>query len=516
MPKLLLEVPDTEASTARPVTLEIIRQVMKATGIDKNTTILYPSEEGEEAQLGSRIGDDGEKNKFASTNKVIVDIEEEYQQDRILATAIYRPENNFIFLDQSLSTHIKPAYSSTEVTINFRYRARNKVLARRWRDDIRNRVSMMRDVTVHTVDYHYLIPPELIYILKEIHRLREAQAGYGEDFDTYFKNHSTQRLSLLTNLAGSKDAWAIAETQQRIQGWFVFEGVPESGDKENETDAWTISFAYKFRYDKALACVMSYPLMIHNQTLSKKYRDTKTPYELEDQQRSYALSVWHLAHFEKNPISPANPQITGLGIPEVDDFIPAQVVPKTMRILTALIKLSDTDKQTMLDLTQLGKYKLSEVFMNFLQESEAPFVSKPYGSIIHVTGYRGVNIIPERFIKMNSSAVVSATEDLNMRDYHHVRLSLVTDLTYLSEEALTRFRNHGCAFRLIMSVVCPRLVELGLLPESMCTMNYVTREQLQRIIDEMERYNYSKGDRQGHQFNTVMSLYVKTDRLEPA
>ncbi len=514
MPKLLIEVPDTEAGTARPVTMEIIRQIMRATGIDKTTTIFYPSEEGEEAQLGSRIGDDGEKNKFPSTNKVMVDIEEDYIKDRILASAIHRPENNFIFLDNSLSTYIKPIYSSTEVTINFRFRAQNKVLARRWRDDIKNRVSMMRDATVHTADYHYLVPPEFIYILQEIHRLREKQAGYNQSFETYFKEHATQRLTMLTNLAGTKDAWAISETQMRIQGWFDFEGVPEMGSKDNDTDTWTISFAYKFRYDKALACSMHYPLMIHNQPLSKKFRDSKPPYELEDQQRSYSLSMYGFSFFEKNPCLIPDQATTGVGIPEVDDFIPSQVIPKTIRVLTALVTINETDKRTLIDFNSLGKYKLNEIFMDFLEESEAPYVHKPYQSIIQLTAYRNTNIIPDRFVTMNNKSVVSITEDLNLRDYHHVRLSLCNDLTYLSKDAIERFRKYGCAFRLIMSVIEPRLLDEGLLPESMCRLNYVTMDQFNKVSNFLDRYNYSLGNRQIYQFNTVMNLYVQTNRME--
>lgn len=513
MPKVFLEVPDTEASTARPVTMEVIRQICAATGIDKNTNILYTTEEGEDAQLGSRIGDDGEKTKFPSTNRVFVDVEEDYIRDRIMTSAIHHPEHNFIFLDQALGVYIKPVYSSTEVTINFRYRARDKVAARRWRDDVMNRTSMMRDVLLHTATYHYLIPPEHIYILKEIHRLRENQAGYGEDFDKYFKDNSTQRLTLLTNLSGTQDAWAISETQQQVQGWFDFEGVPEAGSKENESDAWTISFSYKYRYDKALACLMMYPLMIHNQPISKKFRDNKSPYEVEDHQRSHSLSKGFFTHFEKNPRNPANPNISGVGIPEVDDFIPGQVLPKTMRVLTALVKLTTEDKRTLLDFKSLGKYKLDEVFMDFF-ETEAPYVTKPYESIIQVHLYRNTNISPDRFVRVNNQTVVSVTEDLNLRDFHHIRLSLVTDLTLLSNAAIERLRNNGCAFRTIMAAIFPQLMTDGLLPESMCKLNYVTRDQWDRVVSVMERGIYAKGNKEPYQFNTVMNLYVKTALLD--
>lgn len=509
MPKLFLEVPDTEASTARPITLEIIRQVVKNTGLNRNTNIVYPSELETDAQPGSRLNSN-EINKFPSMEKVYVDVEEDYVADRLLATAIHRPENNFIFIDHALDAYIKPTYSSTEVTVNFKYRSQDRVKARKWRDDIRNYVSMMRDVCLHTVDYHYLIPDGCLYILKEIHRLRENVEGYGEDFDTYLKNHSTQRLTQLTNLAGKQDAWGIAETQMRIQGWFDFEGVPEQGDKANDSDAWEISFSYKFRYDKALACSMHYPLMIHNQPLGKKFRHTKPPYELEQQQRSYSLSVWHLSHFEKNSRNPASSAITGLAIPDIDDFIPSQVLPSSMRVLTALVKIKPEDKRTLLDFKALGKYKLQDVFLDFLMNSEAPYVTQPYESIINVSAYRNINMIPHRFVQVDNTGVVSITDDLELREYHHVRLSLITDLSSLSKAALDRLRENGCAFRLIMMVINSALAQKGLLPISMCTSGYVTREQLGLVMQEMDKYKLDEI----YQFNTVMNLYINSNQMD--
>jgi hypothetical protein len=108
-------------------------------------------------------------------------VTEEYLADRMLVNVAFRPENNFVFRDDRLDTSICPMYSSTRVTISFKYRAKDKTEAIRWRDDIRNRTSMNREHFLHDITYHYLVPLEQIVILKEIHRMREAGAPDGEE-----------------------------------------------------------------------------------------------------------------------------------------------------------------------------------------------------------------------------------------------------------------------------------------------------------------------------------------------
>lgn len=510
MPKLYLPLPDVDTSVSRMVNLSIIRDVLKITNLKANTRIFYPGDLEQDAQMGSRLDDPENSAFFGSTEKVTIEVDEEYNGDRLATTAIHRPENRFFFFDDPLNVYLKPGYSGMNITINFKYRGPNKGAVMRWRDMIRGHVSMMQDVNLHTVDYHYLVPPVALYILKEIHRLRENVEGYNQTFDEYLKEHFSQRASILTTLDGGQDAWGISETQMRVQGYFDFEIAPEQGSKENESDAWTATFAYKFSYDKPIVCSMSYPLMIHNQPLSNRYRDSKKAYELEQQQRSYALSIHHLAQFEQMSRFYPLQQISGVSIPEVDDFIPSSVLPSTMRIVTGLVKIKESDKRTLIDLKELGKIKIIEPILSFLM-TEAPYMTDPYKSVFHISAYKGIDLLSHKSITCNSDLIVSATSDLSMRDYHHVRLSLVTDLSLLDRAALDRLREHGCVFRLVMAALDSSLFKKGLLPERFCG-GYVSRNDLDKILEELNRALFLQGKSLNRK--TVETFYIQSNSLD--
>lgn len=504
MPKLVLTVPDTIQSVTRPVVFDITRQLFAITGIPENTTIFYPGEMDRAAQVGSTIGKQGDVNAMPFSNKVSVEVEENYEQDRILSSAVYRPENLFIFRDDRIETAIKPVYSSTDVTLSFHYRAIDKAAATRWRDDIKTRISMMRDVRIHELSYSYLIPPEFLVILKELHRMREAVNGYGEDYDTYFKANTTQRASILTTQIGTQGMWAISETQMRVVGMFDFDGAPEQGSKDDEGDTWTISFSYKFKYDKPVACVMFYPLVIHNQLVDQAFRPDKPIDTPEQHVRSYSLSASNFHTFEKGTSLVGVPQ--GTPIPAFDEFIPSSVIPYTLRVITALVTLDEVTPQALMSLRELGDIEFPAAILDFLV-GEVPYLTKARQSIFSIQLYRNVDLMPPDSLKVLPDLSVESTVTLSTRDYHHIRLSLATDFTQLTQAALDRAREHGLALQLILEALDPTLVDKSLIPPLLGT-NYITKSDLQKAIDEMTRALRAEGDGQPRQFNTVENLII--------
>lgn len=524
MPKILVEIPESNESVTRPIVFDIIKQVCIATGTPQNTVINYPGDLAKTKQPGTSIGSDSDTLTLPFTNRINIDVEENYEQDRLLSTAVFRPENLYIFRDDSLETNIKPAYSSTEITINFKYRAVDKVTAVRWRDDIRAKVSMNRDVFLHDISYHYLIPTEFIIILEEIHRLRENVAGYGDTFDEYFFKNRTNRVSFLTTLAGTQGSWGVSEKQMRILGWFDFEGVPELGSKEDDADTWTISFSYKFRYDKPIACVMFYPIMIHNQLIDAKYRHTEIPYDPDQNIASYAMSTDNFRAFEKGHTRYNVNQ--GIQIPITDEFVPAGIVESTIRVFTALTSVEKTDLRSLMSLRDLGVIEFEPDVLSFLI-SEAPYMTKAYLSIFTLSLYRGIDLLGDGIITVDSNLNVKATSDLSLRHYYHIRLGLVTDLNLLSQAAKDRLREHGKALRIILDAIDPTLKAKGLLPTiigggngTIPTTNpgYVGKRDLDKAIDEMNRAIMSQGEHYNRQRNTVMIMFVQAinEKYSPA
>lgn len=508
MPYIKLPIPDTKSSVSRPVVLDIIQQVIKHTGIDPNIRITYPDYLEREAQIGSRITDSSESGKFSSQQKISIEVDEEFDENSILTSAVYYPENQFIFIDSALDTYIKPSYGKVNLSINFKLRFIDQNAARMWRDEIKTRMTLLRDIILHDVSYHYGIPKEFFVLLKEIHRLRESVAPYNETFDAYFKKMSDDKVSLLTNLSGTQDLYAVSETQSRIQGYFDFSSAPEQGSKENDTDSSTISFTYKTSYDKPLEILMQYPLMIHNQVLSKKFRPTLQDNQTKETQSYRNFSSGNFALFENtNPLF--NKNTTGVGIPEIDDFIPNNTLPNTMRVFTALVKLNPLNLNHITKLDQLGQYELLPEVVDFLKE-ESSYLNKPYQSIFNLAVYRNRSLIDYNLFSVDSNLNVIKNATADLRSYYHVRLSILTDLSLLSRPGKERLKENGCLTKLLLLLIDPSLKDKGLLPDKICQLNYISEEQLNNCIYEINRAIISRGDKQIRQFNTVMSLYIQS------
>lgn len=512
MPKILVPVHETYESITRPVVYDIVSDVVKRTALPKDIRINYPGDLERAMQDGSAITTaHPEATKFAYTSQLTVDVTEEYQEDRMLSSAVFRPENPYIFRDDRLEVGIKPVYSSCDTTITFKYRAQSKQQATRWRDDIKNRTSLNRELFIHQITYHYLIPEEMLVILREIWRLRENVAGYSEDFDTYFKDHRTTRARYLTNQAGNNGRWGIAESQIRVLGWFDFEGVPEQGSKEDDASTWTIGFSYKIKYDKPTACAMQYPLVVHNQMIKYHPAPPEQPmYQIENQLRKYALSAKMFAYFETGRASIHQQRRQGYQVPSFDEFIPSAVIPNTMRLASVLIQIDPTNPRALFNLTDnLGGDIMLDPDIRCCLEKEWPYMTQPYQSIFNVSLYRRTFLETPDNISVDANLDVTTNFDMDLRETYHVRISLVTNLRLLPRAALDRLRSCAQCLIKLLDAIDPSLKHHDLLP---CIVGdtWVTWSCLNTAINAINRTPLHQGNSPtGWNVGTV---FVQTNR----
>jgi hypothetical protein len=514
MPKVLVDLHETYENVTRPVVFDIARDIMQRTALPKDIRIFYPGDIDKGQQNGSSItSSNPEATKLPFTSQVTLEVTEQYQEERILSTAIFRPENPSIWHDPHLGAIIKPAYGSCDVTMNFKYRARSKQQAIRWRDDVKNRTAMNREQFIHQINYHYLIPEEFFVIMREIHRLRENVAGYGQDFDTYFKQHVSSRARFLTNQAGNNGRWGIAESQIRVLGWFDWEGVPEEGSKEDDGSTWTISFAYKFKYDKPNACAMFYPLVIHNQMIKYHAEPPVQPaYQIEQSLRKYALSAKMFAYFETGGPMYYMQRRQGYQVPSYDEFIPGSVVPETLRVVSLLIQIDPANPRALFNLgDNLGGDLLLDPDMRCCLEREWPYMTTPMQSIFHVSLYRGTKLQTPDKLTIDANLDVSTTFDMDLRQTYHVRISLVKNLRLLPVEALDRLRQCAQCLIKLLDALDPTLKGRDLLP---CIVNdtMVTRECLNKAIDAINGVPYKPaGSPVGY---TVQTLFIQANNAK--
>ena len=533
MARIMLPITEVEDMVTRPVVLDITRQLVdithfrdRATGeMTSEIQILFPGAEERVALNGSTINKDKDVANFNHGNQISLEISEEIETDAVLTRAVMKPEHLPCIFDSWLGILIKPVYTHTFVNMEFTQRFQDKATAERWLNEMRNKIAMSRDTILHTATYSYSIPLPMLTILKEIHRLRENVAGYGDSWEEYMAQATTPNVTVITNVGGKTARWGVKETQQRIIGMFDFNAEPEKGSRTAEGDTWTVSFTYRFEYDKPAAMVMEYPLVVHNQLLDEKYRpvykDNRPMQQLTDVEQLYPVTGKYFSFFEsdRDYDKYLNTQM-GIAIPEYDDFFPAFVPAYTWRLVTYLVGITEEDKRTLVNLKELpGVGDFDPVLHEFLLK-EAPWVHVPTESVFNIQLYQAEDRLRHTLFRVNTNYDVVATTMLDLRQVYHVRLGIYNDWTKLSDNAKRRLRENPDVIKKLIDGLFPdkkpewydRFIKEQENDDGTKRKKPVSREDFDKIADEL---NGTKVDNTKKICVTVQTLWFNVLRTKP-
>jgi hypothetical protein len=474
MPNITQTLPDTEQSVLRPAIIDIIQQVQEITKIGKDTRIFWP---GDIAAMSTNAGSIDNQNSerfaiFGAQRINFIEVVEDYNENNVASTSVTRTDNPAVFWDKALGIYIAPVYVSTDVTINFKYRSPSKTEALRWRDDIRMRVSQMRDINLHTATYHFPMGKEALYLVQQVQKLREENAGYGQTFLEYMASHSTDRLTLIGDTTGKDAIFVIAEKQGRIQGQFGFDYVPEKPERNDDTGTWEVNFSYKFTFDKPIALNMRYPIMIHNQLLPQDLTDFEYQKgNLNKVNKTFSLTGNALNAFEaQTTMNAVYDQDVVLRMPSFDDFLIESVPHGTGAAFIALTSIGE-DKRTLLDLNDLGDFMIDKDIMKFIKEVEWPYITKQYLSVFYLSLHRNQFQASNGSLECDQDLVVRADRDLDMRTCHRIRFGVATNFTLLKRQAIDRLRMYPKAMVKVLASINrllatnPEMNKLGDQPE---------------------------------------------------
>lgn len=460
MPNISVTFPEIAQSVSRPVIFDIISQVEDIVKIDKSTKIYFAGDTQRMQQPGTSIdatgvGSQNKDPEFTNLRRLQIEVTEDFAVETLSATPVHGLGNSLLFGDDSLGVYLAPMYATSAVSIAFKYVCNGKTEALRWRDDMRIRVSQMRDVNLHDISYHYILPTPFVELLAEVYTAREAKCGYGDSFVNYVKHHSCDRLGVIGDLAGKEARLSISETQMRIVGLFDFDGLPEKPELESESGTWSISFSYKFTYERPVTCYARYPIMVHNQLLRPELVGfTNGSYDLENVPKSYSGSLNGLSFFESdNQLTQRFNPRSEIILPEYDDFATKYPYRGLGNVLTALCEVDETDNRTLLNLTELGDIAIDADILDFILKSEFRYITQPYKSILNLTLYRNNDLAYRDSLTVTSALDVKGSRDLDLRNCHRVKLLLVTDLSMLDNAAIERLKQYPKAFVKIVSSI---------------------------------------------------------------
>jgi hypothetical protein len=505
-------------SVERPVVFDIIRQVQDLTQISSKTHIRFYGEDAKAAQYNSTITQDKEQdNLWPHTENLTIEVDEDHDPDRFMATKIAGGENRPFFYDEPLSIVMKPAYSTSLVKISFQYKASDKNQATKWRNDIRARFSMGRQQNVHDISYSYEIPPAYMELLEHIHSLRENVAGYEESFEEWFTRCSSNRIHRLTNSNGKKTLWTVTETQGDILGAFDFEGVPDKSTRDDEPNLWVSSFTYVFRYDKPIEGVMVYPVCVHQQEIAAKYRPRDNV--LPVKKKAAGTSLESIRQFQTSERDAAYRGNLGLMVPEYDNFVPKSYPMGTIRAASVLVSIDPDHPKDFFHLDQMGDFDLRSAVLDFIKYSEYPYMCNQYASILQVHHFVDLQIKDQNNLYVDSDFGIRSKTDLDLRREHRIRLGLVANLNYLPLAALQRLKDNPVAAIVLLTSINSAITHIG--NQGDIGYNRIPLNMLQglglryepdgwTIVTDNETVMNNLRGHYGHRWSLVQNLFIET------
>lgn len=478
MPIAELEVPEISESIARPVAVQIIRQICEHTRLPKDIPVRYLGSSSLPT-VGSTLDDKGAiENRLPTDLNIKIDVSEEYDEDFAGTGAILRQDQSYIFYDKDLFVFMKPVYQRLKTTINIEYTAPDKTSAEAWVRTMKRRAEQHLVQHLHQVDYHYPIPLECMAILLEIHRLRELKGGYGEDYPTYLMSKFDKHVTSIANQAGNNAIFVMRQQQARIIGNYDFVDQPPRPDKNSETGAFLVSFSYTFKYERPESVVIEYPIVIHNSIL--KYYSKEKIYEESDVKNAGSLSTEAARFFTPEVgMNTILSRIPGVAIPWFDDWLPNDNFPATQNIFRILNEVVVEDPRALVNLTQLGYISLTKNALNYIRAN--PITITQYReSVFILRVFKGKTPLDMDALVINNELDIRTIEAMDMRKTYRIVLDVMYDLAMLSPRALVRLCQHGEFAIELIAAIDPTAPLPVLLPDGTITIN-----SLKRAIDHL-------------------------------
>ena len=381
---------------------------------------------------------------LASSRKIIVNIEENYDEDSFSSLTTNRMSSYPIFRDDKVDVYIAPVYIKVNVNIEFTYNTNSSAEATRIRDDIRIRLSNSRDILIHDFEYDVVIPEVVEDFIADVHSL--VNRVQPQSLQNYFLEHSTNRVRIITDMANSTNAKiAIFERQVRIVGMFDFSSNIPRVDTDKDTNSHRLQFSYKIAYDCPRALNIQYPVMLCNRAMPTKYLDAiikerQNPTVERARNLNYiGFGSYNLSHFEAHRQLEKKVDTTlPINIPIFDNEKIRDTHSGYFPIVSFLPQVDESDHKTLFNIKNLEPFELNSEFIHFITTTESLYATKPYKSVFYFGLHQKDKYFDKEILEILPDGTIKSTVALEIFKPPRVILSVLVDLSYITPEILQR------------------------------------------------------------------------------
>ena len=458
MPAWNIPVPEYTQSIVRPFIVQMVQKIQRNLKLPPETRIFYPGESNKMQTNGGNVNNvQNSKDPITDINKIsFIEVEDLNPLETYAGPVTHAREYPPIFLDQAIGVVVSPVYFTKMFNFTITHRFISETVAQRWYNDLIVSITELKDIHLYTAQFHFAVNDEIYQLLKLIHSLKENVLPYGELFQTYMSRISNDRVTIVSNNTGDLGTLAVKESQFRIMGSYLFNGLPEAPKRNDSNGCWEAVINYRAQFECPIHFNVRYPVVVHNQPMPAEWVDFRgtNPEPLPEEVNVEAsVTLGAMSIMEDTALLDRAMHIDPiLRTPGYDDFIP-KGFPGVGYFLTALAVVDETDKKTLFNLKELGEVRMDDDILQFIVESEYPYIGLRNQSIIQAFLFRNNSLVEDGSVLCNNKGDITLRTAANLRNQHRVVFGLYTDLTLLDNNALARLRRYPKAFAKIIATI---------------------------------------------------------------
>lgn len=257
-------VPAQEDTVVRPVIRKVLEQIASTWFADSPRQLYYLDHTNQRHPMGTYLGE--------NANHVHLE-----GDSRLEATATLKIDNTTLFTQENTNDNVVPCWADPDirayislrrltktVDLRIRYTSQSRGEVSQWLSQYQHRVIAGNLQMTESSEYEVVVPPHFPIIIQELHRAREANAGYGDTFEDYMNAHFLTVAAERHHPDGKSKTLVLREKIQNIAIAIPAE-IPEV--TRNNVGGWEVELLLEFQLDVPSILTFDYSEFVHGQEL---------------------------------------------------------------------------------------------------------------------------------------------------------------------------------------------------------------------------------------------------------
>lgn len=427
-----------EESITRNIIITICKDIKRLLGINRKVYVVY-----DDKDLFFRKKTNNGQIQLDNTLKedvIRISHEEEILDDHELVLTMKSPDAKPIYCDHDVNCSLTPVYIYRRMSINFRYSHRSK-------SEINAIINKLKLFAVHDgmynnhkLTYHYTIPLHVNELIDTIRKLKNNKEEHCSVVD-YINKTFDNRVDFIHPINGDtlKSELGIKESQVNVEGYIEDNLNSIKSDFEEDYNVNTIEFTYAFEFEKPVALIMRYPVIIYNQLIPEKFRlfinNTKVLngnyIENRGELREKMLPQHSYDTSDRNFYLNLTPYDV-IRLPRPISYI--------KRLLCVMIQVDENNPYDIFNLDELPNIKFKDTVKEYILEN-CEYISKLGEAAFYFEIFKHDTKDGDNSITMDKYGNMKSNKKLDIKCIYRLVINVVVDLTILKDKAKKRYND---------------------------------------------------------------------------